>query len=228
MTVADEKVEWQLAEIERQVPRSVCAVDQRQHALVPAYLRQPLKRHPHAGQADHRVEQRDPDAMPRLLFVREHPPEPLDHLVVRDGVSVLDLDPLRRRRLGDVFDRLLARPVDGAEVDDPVAVRKHHASEDRVDGRRRVGHEDERLDRHVEEGGHGRPRLVQETRILVADELVRAGFRPVLEVTHLLAHRGRVCAERPLIRTTGVSSICERFRRRGPRQRMYRPWLRLM
>lgn len=170
-------------------------INQRQHPLPPTHLRQALKRHPHTRQTSHRVEQRDPHLLPCLLFLLQHLLKPPHHFPIRNRIRILHLHPFRRRRFGNVLDRLLARAVDGAEIHDPIPLLEAQTPQHRVDARRGVGQEDDGLDGHVEEACHRLPRLVQVPRVLVADEAVWVSFGAVLEVVHTGADRGRVGAE---------------------------------
>ena len=170
-------------------------VNERVDPLFSTHLDQSLKRHSHTRQTRHRVEQRHPHLLPRRLFPLQHPLKPPHHLIVRDRIRILDLDPLRRRRLGNILDRLLARAVDGAEIDDAIALLEAQTAQHHVDASRGVWHEDDRVDGDVEEGRHCLTRLVQIPRVLVAEEAVGVGFGEVLEVVHVGADGGGVGAE---------------------------------
>ena len=184
VTITDEEIRLQCAQIEGQMPHPMGPVDQRQHTLRPTHLRQALKRHPHPGQTRHRIEQRYPNRVPSLLLPRQHLLKPSHHLPIRDRIRILHLHPLRRRRLGNILDRLLARAVDGAEVHDAVARVEAQAAQDRVDACCGVGEEDDRFDGDVQDGCDGAARGVEEGRVGVADEVVRAGFGEGVEGTH--------------------------------------------
>lgn len=184
VTITNEKIRPQPPQIQRQMPHPMRPIHQRQHPLASTNLHQPLKRHPHPGQTHHRIEQRNPHPPPLPFLPPHHLLEPPHHLRVRHGVRILDPYRLRRRRLADVLDRLLARAVNGAEVHDPVAWVEAQAAEDRVDAGRGVGEEDDRFDGDVQEGCEGEARGVEEGRVGVADEVVRAGFGEGLHGVH--------------------------------------------
>lgn len=80
-----------------------------------------------------------------------------------------------------MLDRLLARPVDGREVDYDVLGFEHQVAQDGVDSRGGVGHERQRVNGYGEELGHGGARDVEETWEVVADERVRTCFVGILE-----------------------------------------------
>jgi hypothetical protein len=121
VAIRHEEIWIQRPEIEMYVANAVRAVDAAQHAEVFACLRQALEGHAYAGHADDGVEEGDFDPAARGFDGGYFGSELIDQPVVFDGIGVCDLDGLGGRGFGHVGYGLLARPVDGREVEDVVA-----------------------------------------------------------------------------------------------------------
>jgi hypothetical protein len=133
MAIADEEVRIERREIELNMSHAMRAIDAAEHAKLLASSRQALKRHSNTGHADYCVEDGDLDVSSFCLDVFHLLLEFLDDPVVFHWVCALDLDNLGRRSLRDVCHCLLARPVDGGEVQDVVALFELQIAQDGVD-----------------------------------------------------------------------------------------------
>lgn len=109
--------------------------------------------------------------------------EASDQVGVRDGVGVFHPRARHhpRRALFDILDRLVARSVDGGEVDDDVSGLVGQVSKHRVDAGGGIGHEHARFVRRIEILGNGGARGVELSGVDVSDEFVGLAFGLVLE-----------------------------------------------
>jgi hypothetical protein len=121
VAIRHEEIWIQCPKVEMYVAHAVRAVDAAQYAQVFACGGQALEGHAYAGHADDGVEDGDFDFAARGFDGGDFGPEFRDQPVVFDRVRVADLDGLGGRGFGHVGYGLLARPVDGREVEDVVA-----------------------------------------------------------------------------------------------------------
>lgn len=184
VAVGREKVGVESGQIKREMPNAMRPVDKRENSLLPSKLGQSFKRQPHTGETSDRVKHSNPRLAPmRVQGIRK----PLHNLLLGARDGELDLDTLGGRRLDDVVNRILDRPVHRVDVDNDVSWLEDEVAEDGVDGGRDVGHDDEVVPGHLQVIGGGLSCHVEVARVLVADVPVGGGFGGVLEGPHGIA-----------------------------------------
>lgn len=169
-------------------------------------LRQPLKREPHARQRANRIKNRHSRPRPSRLDPPHRLKKPLHNLPVPTG-KLIPPHLLRadiRRRLEDGGDRLLARAVDGVEIDDHVTGCVDEVAEHGVDAQGGVLEEDAGVEGAVEEVGDGGAGGEEGVGGLVAQEFVGGGFGEGLEVVEGGADGVGVGAEGACLQGGGV------------------------
>ncbi|KAL2000005.1 hypothetical protein VTN02DRAFT_3668 [Thermoascus thermophilus] len=187
MTVAGEEIRLQLSQIQRNLSDAVGAIDQTQHALLPANPHQLLEREADPGVAHDGIKDSNADTESIRFGFPDRLLEPPDQLLVADGVPVLDLDAPDGGALGQRDDGPLDGPVDGGEVDDDIALLEEQVPQDGVDARRRILDQHALLRGDVQEFGHGGARHVQALGQLPAEEHVRTRLIGILELAESVA-----------------------------------------
>lgn len=190
MTIRDEKVRIQLPQIKRDLSHPMRAIDAAQDPKTSTLLRKPLKRKPDTRQSTDGLKHRHFGPQPLPLEPFHHLNKPLHNLLMLTRKLIpLHLPRLHIPiRLHDRHDRILARTVDGVEVDDHVSPLVDEVPQHRVDAQRGVLDEDAGFGRCVEEVGDGGARGQQVFCVLVAHEFVGGGFGKVLEAAERGLH----------------------------------------
>jgi hypothetical protein len=174
------------------------SVNAAQNTLAFTLLCEPLKREPDTRQCTDSIKNGNFGLQAFFFELFNRLNKPLYNLLMlaRELVSLNLLRPDIRLRLHNRSDRLLARTVDGVEVNDYIAGLVDEIPEHGVDAEGGILDEDTSLSRDVQEVGTGNPGREEVFFILVAHEFVGGCFGEVLEMAELVADGEGVGAER--------------------------------
>ncbi len=135
MTIRHKEIRIQLPQIQRNLPDPMRPINTAQDPQPSTLLRQSLKGEPHPRHCTDGIKDGDFSFQSILLKTSDRFDKPLDNLpmlawkVVTGNFLGADV----RVRLQDRSDRLLARAIDGVEIDDHVARFVDEVAEDGVD-----------------------------------------------------------------------------------------------
>jgi len=181
VTVTRQEVRIECADIQFQMPNAMRRIHKTQHTQLFTYLRQPFKRDPHTRHTHDCVENSNLDFPTRTLHISHFLLERLHEPVIFDRIRVLDPRTLCGRSLSDVLNCQVASLVDSGEVQDVVAFFKRQVAQDCVHASCGIGDENNGFWRRIDQFCDRGARSVEVRRVLVPNEVVRAGFGCVLE-----------------------------------------------
>lgn len=102
MTITHKEIRVQRPKINLQMPNPMRSINTTQYPQLFTRCRQLLKRHPHTGHADHRIEYSDPDFPAGCFYLLYLGFESRHKPLIFDGIGVGDFNRRCRCGFGDV------------------------------------------------------------------------------------------------------------------------------